>query len=117
MIPKFKTKLFIFPTLIFGVLFITFINTVPYLDGNIDFNKSHDFFEGGFLLLFKNWSSIHPPLKEIFNLLSFTLFGENAISYNLSALVLGALGTAFFYFLTRSVGNFSFAAVPHSFRF
>ena len=59
--------------IIFSLLTIPFINSIPYLDGNIDFVKSHDFFVGGFGQLLNNWLSVHPPVKEIITFIFFVL--------------------------------------------
>lgn len=88
---------------IFSLLTIPFIETLPYLDGNIDFVKTYDFFTGRFTSLFANWRSIHPPAKEIITAIFFTLGGVNPVSYNLIGLIFGLVGIIVFYRLCEEL--------------
>ncbi len=87
----------------FLVLFLPFLGTIPYLDGNIDFVKGYDFFSGGFSKLFQNWASVHPPGKELIALAFFKLFGVNRYSYTLISPLFGVLGIILIYLLTSRI--------------
>ena len=87
----------------FFVLFMPAIGSVPFLDGNIDFIKSHDFYQGGFDQLFANWNSVHPPLKELLALFAFKSFGFSAFSYTLLGITTGIIGVAFYYKLANKL--------------
>ncbi len=82
---------------------IPFLGSLPYLDGNIDFVKTYDFYSGGFNKLFSNWGSVHPPLKEILSLVFFKLFGLNSFSYTLIGFLLGQVGIYYFYLLIKNI--------------
>ena len=63
-----KLKENIFPAIaifLFLILTLPFINTLPYMDGNIDFIQTLDFYTGGLNQYFFNWGTIHPPLKLV----------------------------------------------------
>ncbi len=107
----FSDKFIILGVLLFSVFFLPYIKTIPYLDGNIDFVKSHDFFEGGFTELFKNWSSVHPPLKEFLIYLSFRMFGVSAWSYNLLGYIFGTFGIIFYYLLAKNLFDKNIARI------
>lgn len=94
-------KILILALVIFSLLTIPFMASVPYLDGNIDFVKSYDFFIGGFGRLLNNWRSVHPPVKEIVTFLLFTLGGVNPIVYNFVGILFGLFGIVIFYKLCR----------------
>jgi len=93
----------LFLVLLFSVLFLPFLKTIPYLDGNIDFVQVHDFYKGGFEEYFKNWSSVHPPLKLFIAQIFFGLFGVNAISYNLVGFMLGIIGVVSLFYLAKKL--------------
>ncbi len=90
---------------IFSLLFLPFINSFPYLDGNIDFVKSYYFFNGGFDLYFSQFSSIHPPLKIVSSAFLLQFFGLSSIGFNLFGYILGVLGIIGMYFLTKKVSS------------
>lgn len=94
-------KILILAFVIFSLLTIPFITSVPYLDGNVDFVKSYDFFVGGFGQLLNNWLSIHPPVKEVLTFISFVLGGVSSIAYNITGILLGLFGIVIFYKLCR----------------
>jgi 4-amino-4-deoxy-L-arabinose transferase-like glycosyltransferase len=104
-------KALILALVIFSLLTIPFINSVPYLDGNIDFVKAHDFFVGGFGRLFGNWLSVHPPMKEIITFVFFLLGGFNQIAYNLVGILFGLFGIVVFYKLCKRLTNKSIATI------
>jgi 4-amino-4-deoxy-L-arabinose transferase-like glycosyltransferase len=97
------------PILLFSILFLYSIGSIPYLDGNIDFVKTYDYATGGMDLLLKNWNSVHPPFKEFLTTIFFTIFGINATSYTLPGLVLGVIGVWGFYQLTKKLAGKSTA--------
>ncbi|MFQ5492980.1 MAG: glycosyltransferase family 39 protein [Candidatus Dojkabacteria bacterium] len=76
-----------------------FASTLPYLDGNIDFVQSMDFFEGGFDQLIANWASIHPPFKVLLGSTAIKLFGVSHIIYNLIGITISIIGVVFAYLL------------------
>lgn len=106
-----KNKTLIISLTIFLLLAVPFIKSIPYLDGNIDFVKAHDFFVGGFSRLFGNWLSIHPPVKEITTFLLFVLGGVNPVSYNLTGILFGLFGIIVFYKLCNKLTNKNVAAI------
>ncbi len=96
------------PWLLISVcLFLSLIlfsfGSIPYLDGNIDFIKNYDFFSGGFPKLFQNWTSVHPPGKELITSLFFILFGINRYSYTLIGPFFGIIGIILFYLLASKL--------------
>lgn len=97
--------------IIFLSLSIPFIKSIPYLDGNIDFVKAHDFFVGGFGRLFGNWLSTHPPVKEMITFIFFILGGVNPIAYNLVGILFGLFGIIVFYKLCKRLTNNSVATI------
>ena len=97
--------------IIFSLLTIPFINSIPYLDGNIDFVKSHDFFVGGFGQLLNNWLSVHPPVKEIITFIFFVLKGINPITYNITGVLFGLFGIVIYYKLCRIWTNKAVASI------
>lgn len=98
-------KTLILALVIFCLLTVPFIASVPYLDGNIDFVKSYDFFIGGFDRLLSSWLSIHPPVKEIITFVSFVLGGINPIAYNITGILFGLFGIVIFYKLCKAWTN------------
>lgn len=86
-------------------MYLPFIKSIPYLDGNIDFVQSYHFFTGGFPRYFTNWGSVHPPLKIIFSALFFSLFGVNPVSYNILGFLTGVVAIWAFYRLARRLFN------------
>lgn len=92
----------LFPLGIFSLLFLPFITTVPMLDGNIDFVKSHYFFIGGFPLYFANFTSIHPPLKIFLTDILYFIFGENYIVFNLLGVLFGYIAIISTYFIGKA---------------
>lgn len=93
------------PIIIFSILFLPFITSIPYLDGNIDFVKSYDFYEGGIQQYFHNWGSVHPPFKLLLPVFLFRLFGVNIILFNIIGFVFGVLGIIFMYKLCQNIFN------------
>ena len=49
----FKDKFLLVCLTSYLILTLPFVNLIPYLDGNIDFVKTYDFFSGGFTKLFQ----------------------------------------------------------------
>lgn len=104
-------KILILALIIFSLLTIPFIGSVPYLDGNIDFVKSYDLFIGGFGRLLNNWLSIHPPVKEIIAFVFFVLGGVNPITYNITGILFGLFGIVIFYKLCKVWTNKAIASI------
>lgn len=97
--------------LVFLCLILPFSGVIPYLDGNIDFVKSYDFFSGGFEKLFQNWTSIHPPVKEFVVSLFFAIFSINSYSYTIIGSVFGVLGIVLFYSLISKLSDKKIAGI------
>lgn len=93
------------------MLSLPFVNSIPYLDGNIDFVKTYDFYEGGINQLFANWNSIHPPFKELLSSLSFSLFGISPFSYNVIGPLAGAVCLGFYFAFSKKFINESVAKI------
>ena len=91
--------------IIFSTLYIPYIDSIPYLDGNIDFIRSYDFFNGGFSHYFLNWGSVHPPLKLFITDFLFNAFGIHAYTYNIVGFIFGIIGIIFIYKLCESIFN------------
>lgn len=104
-------KDFLIPLLIFSVIFLPFLNTIPFLDGNIDFIQSIDFKNGGFVEYFKNWNSVHPPVKLLLTGILFYFFGANAFTYNLLGYIVGIFSIISFYFLSKKIFNNEIAKI------
>lgn len=105
---KMKNVLKIDPILALGIIIFSYfyapiINSIPYLDGNIDFIKSYDFYRGGFTQYFQNWGSVHPPLKLFISYFLFKLFGLNVFSYNIIGLIFGTIGIIYIYKLCKNI--------------
>jgi len=90
---------------VFAVLFSPFLFAVPYLDGNIDFVQSYDFYTGGFAQYFHHWGSVHPPFKLWMTNSLYALFGMHTFSYNLIGLVFGIVGIISFFGLVKTISN------------
>jgi len=100
---SFNNASLLLPISIFILIYLPFINTVPFLDGNIDFVKCLDFYNGGIKQLLSNWGSVHPPTKEVFIFILFKVFGVSATSYNLLGLMTGIAGIGHLYFLAEKL--------------
>src|SRR3989344_4084697 len=96
-----EKKYLIFAIVVYLSLNLPFFGSIPYLDGNIDFVKAHDFYSGGFDKLFLNWTSIHPPFKEIVVNIFYKLSGVSAQAYEALGISIGVLGIYFYYLLTH----------------
>lgn len=93
----------IIPLVIFSLLFLPFVNSIPFLDGNINFAQSVLFFTGGFEEYFKKFSSIHPPLKITFLSFLYLIFGVNQFVFTINGYLWGILGIVSFYYLLKRV--------------
>ncbi len=92
----------------FLILTIPFINTLPYMDGNIDFVQTLDFYQGGMSQYFSNWNTVHPPLKLLLTTPLYLIFGVSPISYSALGIIFGIIGITSIYFLTKELfGKFS----------
>src|SRR5258708_2985983 len=103
-----------FPVLaccIFISLFLPFLFTIPYLDGNIDFVQSYDFYTGGFQRYFYQWGSVHPPLKLWLTDMLYYIFGIHTFSYNLVGPVFGLVGIFAIFGLAKTISNKSIAQI------
>lgn len=105
-------KYLILALIVFTLLSLPFIGSVPYLDGNIDFVKAHDFYKGSLSTVLNDFRSTHPPVKEIASSIFFLIGGVNSVSYGLIGFILGILGIIFFSSVARlttdkSVSNIS----------
>lgn len=94
--------LFVALALFLGLTF-KFINTLPYMDGNIDFVQTLDFNKGGLGQYFSNWNTVHPPLKLIFTNPIYQIFGISPASYSILGIIFGIMGITSIYFLTRDL--------------
>lgn len=92
---------------IFIFLYLPFIQTIPYLDGNIEFVLSNIVYKEGISGYLKNQVeySVHPPLKFYLASLFFKVFGQNQVSYNLVGLFFGLSGVLGIYCLGKEMGN------------
>lgn len=98
----FKEEKYLFVAIfVYICLAAPFLTSIPYLDGNIDFVKSYDYYNGGFTELFNNWRSVHPPLKLILISIFYKLFGVNVYVFNSLGLLLEILGITSMYLFTR----------------
>lgn len=88
---------------IFLGLSLPAVNSIPYLDGNIDFVQSAQFFTEGISSYLENWRSVHPPFKIAVASLFFTIGGLNQYSYNLLGLSFGIIGIATIFFLSKEL--------------
>ncbi|MGB9911676.1 MAG: ArnT family glycosyltransferase [Microgenomates group bacterium] len=96
-IKKLKINFYLFIALfLFSILYLPFLESFPYLDGNIDFVQSYHFLKGGFKEYFNNWTSVHPPFKVFISSLFFKFLGFNVISYNLIGYFFGLISILYF---------------------
>src|SRR5438034_3497716 len=93
------------PITIFSLLFLPFINTIPYLDGNIDFVQTYDFSTGGFHHYFTQWQSVHPPFKLWLADIFYSLLGIHAYSYNIIGFLAVVLGIVAIYYLVEAIAG------------
>ena len=101
---KIKENLILFFAIVlFLCLTIPFITTLPYMDGNIDFIQTVDFYKGGINQYFSNWNTVHPPLKLLLIFPFFSLLGVSPLSYSLIGILIGILGIVSIYFLTKKL--------------
>lgn len=99
----------VFSLIFYSILILPLIYSIPHLDGNIDFVKSHFYFKGGFPLYFASFGSIHPPLKVLLASTFFKILGETSFSYNLLGYFLGLAAISGFYFLLKIILGKRFA--------
>lgn len=117
LLKKAATDFFIIiPLSIFSLLFLPFINSIPFLDGNINFVQSILFYEGGFDLYFELFSSVHPPLKILVLNMLYMIFGISSQAFIIIGLFWGILSITSFYFLLKklSPGSEKFGALLFS---
>lgn len=89
----FRRYKYIFPAIIlFLSLTIPFFGLIPYLDGDVEFLMSHNFYSGNYLA---HWMAFHPPLKLILASAIFATFGFGA--YSLLGILAGITGIAAVY--------------------
>ena len=98
---KSANRALILAIIVFTILSFLTITAVPFLDGNIDFVKSCDFYTGGFTKLLSSWWSVHPPAKEILTAVFFWAGGLNRISYGIIGPIFGLGGIITFYLLLK----------------
>ncbi len=99
---RIKTDPFlIISILILLIFFFLFLNAFPFLDGNIDFVQSVNFYEKGLTGYFKLWPSVHPPLKILLTGLFYKLFGLTTVSYNLIGLIFAVVGIVSIFGLSK----------------
>lgn len=97
-------KVLVLSCVIFSSLLLPYINSIPYLDGNVEFRMTYDFYSGGFEKYFENFQgSLHPPLKLFVSSMFYRIFGFSAFSYNLVGFVFGIAGIIGIYFLAESI--------------
>lgn len=101
---KFKENIFlIVAILLFISLTLPFINTLPYMDGDIDFIQTLDFYSGGINQYFNNWNTVHPPLKLIATFPFYYFMGISPLSYSILGIVFGILGIISIYLLSKDL--------------
>jgi 4-amino-4-deoxy-L-arabinose transferase-like glycosyltransferase len=93
------------PVIIFLLLTLPFLNVLPYMDGNIDFVQTINFQNGGITEYFSSWNTVHPPLKLLISYFFYSLLGISAISYSLPGILIGVVGIAAIYFLTKTIST------------
>lgn len=97
-IVEFLKKHFVFiPLLIFVLLISPFLTTLPYLDGNIDFVMSEQFYRGGVQEYISGKASVHPPLKMLITASSYSMLGVQPLAYTLPWLLIGIFSIAVVY--------------------
>lgn len=98
-----ENKVLFFAIFLFLILTTPFVNTIPFLDGNIDFIKTTDFYGGGLEQYFANWNTVHPPFKLFLIYPFYFLFGISVISYSTIGIIIGILGIITFFLLTSAL--------------
>ena len=98
-----KDTFLIISIILFLSLTLKFITTLPYMDGNIDFIQTLDFYKGGLSQYFSNWNTVHPPLKLILTMPLYLFFGISPISYSALGIIFGIIGIVSIYFLTKDL--------------
>lgn len=93
------------PLGVYLLLLAPFLSTIPYLDGNIDFVQSFDFYIGGMQRYFQQWGSVHPPVKLLMSACMYVLFGIHPWDYNLVGLLIGLAGIYAWYSFCTTVGG------------
>ncbi len=88
---------------LFILLTVPFIATLPYMDGNIDFVQTNDFYSGGINQYFSNWNTVHPPVKLLIALPFYFLFGISSVSYSFPGILIGIAGIVGIYLLTKDL--------------
>lgn len=88
------------PFLAFSLLYLPFLNVIPYRDGAIEFIQSYDVYHGGLTEYLQNWGSVHPPLKFFLLTLLYHLLGMSTFSYTLLGFLLGITTLFVFYKIT-----------------
>lgn len=97
-------KVLILSVAIFSALLLPCINSIPYLDGNVEFRMSYDFYFGGFEKYKEDFSgSLHPPFKLFVAAALFKILGFSAFSYNLIGLFFGIAGIIAVYLLAEKI--------------
>lgn len=98
-----KNIFLIISIFLFLCLTLPFLNILPYMDGNIDFIQTLDFYNGGISQYFLNWNTVHPPFKLFITLPLYLIFGVSAITYSIPGIVIGILGIISIYLLTKDI--------------
>lgn len=101
----------IFSLILFSSLFLPFLNSIPYLDGNIYLVQSTDFYTGGFEKYFKNWVSVHPPFKPFISSIFFKAAGINPYAYNAIGYLFGIFGIIGLFYLSKKIFNKNIAGI------
>ena len=104
-----KEHIFVLTSIIlFLILTIPFVNVLPYMDGNIDFVQTLDFYQGGLSQYFSNWNTVHPPLKLLLTTPFYLIFGISPLSYSVLGIIFGIIRIISIYLLTKDLfGKFS----------
>lgn len=98
-----QDKIFYLALALFSILFIPFLSAIPYMDGDVDFTQVYNFYHGGFEAYFRNWQSVHAPLKIITGTIFFKLFGVNVYSYTIVGFLFGIAGVIGIYLLAKQL--------------
>lgn len=96
-------RFLILPVLIFSLLYLPFIDSIPFRDGGVEMDYTYSFYLGGFEKLFSDFGSVHPPLKVLIATGMFNIFGENVYSYNFIGFIFGIIGIFSIYYLSREI--------------
>src|SRR5260221_3589670 len=88
------------PIVIYILLLLPYIGSVPSHDGNTELQFVYNFYNGTYL---SNWMPNHPPFRPWFFSTFFHIFGFR--SYSIFGLGFGILGIIALYYATEKIFN------------